>query len=89
MVRPGHTHSMKIAISVPDSVGRAATRAARRLRIPRSQFYARAVTAYLKQQGDADITERLNAVYGKKANAPDPAFLEQGLETLRRVEWEE
>jgi hypothetical protein len=27
--------------------------------------------------------------HGKKANAPDPAFLEQGIETLRRVEWDE
>ncbi|PYV15673.1 MAG: ChpI protein [Acidobacteria bacterium] len=80
---------MKIAISVPDRVSRAADQAARHLRIPRSQFYARAVEAYLRDQGRADVTEKLNAVYGGKAGSPDRAVLEQGIETLRRTEWNE
>ena len=80
---------MKIAISVPNRVSKAADQAARRLRIPRSQLYTRAVEDYLREQGDSDVTERLNAVYGKKANRPDPAVLEQGLQTLRRTEWDE
>lgn len=59
------------------------------MRVPRSQIYARAVEAYLKQAGRSDVTERLNAVYGKKSRQPDSAVLEQGLQTLRRSEWEE
>jgi hypothetical protein len=80
---------MKVAISVPGPVHRAADRAAKRLRIPRSQLYTRAVEEYLKRQARPDITERLDLVYGDKRNGPDRAVLEQGLETLRSVEWED
>jgi len=80
---------MKVAISVPDPVFRAAERAAKRMRVPRSQFYARAVEAFLKQQERPDITERLNEVYGQKGSEPDPVMLQHGAEMLRRVEWEE
>jgi hypothetical protein len=80
---------VKVAISVPDSLARAADRTARRLRIPRSQVYARALEAFLKRAERPDVTERLNAVYGKGRNRPDPAWLARGLEILRRVEWEE
>lgn len=80
---------MKIAISVPGPVHRAADRAAKRLRVPRSQLYTRAVEEYLKRQARPDITERLDLVYGSRRNEPDEALLEQGLETLRRVEWKD
>ena len=80
---------MKVAISVPDSLHRAADRAAKRLRVPRSQFYSRALEAYLRQLERPDITERLNAVYGKPGTEPDPVVLAHNLEMLRRVEWEE
>ncbi|HJS59309.1 MAG TPA: ChpI protein [Vicinamibacteria bacterium] len=80
---------MKVAVSVPDPLYQAADRAAKRLRMPRSQFYSRALEAYLKQQDRPDITERLNAVYGKPGTRPDPAILAHNLEMLRRVEWEE
>lgn len=80
---------MKIAISVPDDLSRAADRAAKRMKIPRSRFYARAVETYLGENYRLDVTERLNAVYGSSANQPDPVFSEQGLETLRRAEWKE
>lgn len=78
---------MKISISVPRPVYRAADRVAKRLRSPRSQLYTRAVDEYLERQTGPDITERLDAVYGSKRSPPDEAVLEQGLETLRRVEW--
>jgi hypothetical protein len=85
-----HTQAMKIAISVPDPLFRQAENAARRLRIPRSQLYARALEAFLSQQSRPDVTERLNAVYGAgKGESPDPAWHEAGLEVLRRVEWED
>ncbi len=80
---------MKVAVSVPDPIYQAADRAAKRLRMPRSQFYSRALEAYLKHQDRPDITERLNAVYGKPGTRPDPAFLAHNLEMLRRVEWED
>ena len=80
---------MKVAVSIPDPLCQAADRAAKRLRVPRSQFYSRALEAYLKQQHRPDITDQLNAVYGKPGTEPDPEVLAHNLEMLRRVEWED
>ena len=78
---------MKVAISVPDPIFRAADRAAKRMRVARSQFYARAVEAYLKEAGGQEVTERLNAVYGNEARPPD-VFVQTAAEaTLRRSRW--
>ena len=80
---------MKVAISVPDEIGRAADRAAKRMSVPRSRLYARALEAYLKQQERPDVTERLNDVYGRPGARPDRRLLEHNLEMLRRVDWED
>jgi hypothetical protein len=81
---------MKVAISVPDPLFRQAESVARRLRIPRSQLYARALEAFLRQQRRPDVTERLDVVYGSAGGeALDQAWLDAGLELLRRTEWEE
>jgi predicted transcriptional regulator len=79
---------VKVAISVPDRLFRAADRTAKRMRVPRSQLYARALEAYLKRAQRPDVTERLNAAYAGKGNAPDVAWLAHGLEVLRR-DWED
>lgn len=78
---------MKIAISIPDPLHKAAERAARRMRVPRSQFYARAVEAYLKQASAEEITARLNMVYGGARAAPDEFLREAAQATLRRTKW--
>jgi hypothetical protein len=78
---------MKVAISVPDPIYRAAEKAAKRLRVARSHFYSRAVAAYLKQTAMDDVTERLNAVYSEDAAAAD-VFLEAASKaTFRRAKW--
>lgn len=84
-----HTQRMKVAVSVPDPLFRRAESVARRLRIPRSRLYARALEDFLSRQGRPDVTERLDAVYGSGQSEPDAAWLAAGLETLRRVEWED
>ena len=77
---------MKIAISVPDRVFRAAERAAKRMRVPRSQFYSRAVEAYLRQASARDITARLNEVYSKEE--PELEFVhEAARRTALRNSW--
>lgn len=72
---------MKVAVSVPDKLGKAADRAARRLRIPRSQYYARALEAFLKDEERDGITDRLNEVYGRVEQTPD-SFLEAAAAAL-------
>ena len=78
---------MKIAISVPDPVFREAETVSRRLRIPRSQFYSRAVEAYVKQHSGEDITARLNEVCARVGPKPDGGWENAALEVLRREKW--
>jgi hypothetical protein len=52
---------MKVAISVPDRVHRAADRAARRMRVPRSQNHGKALEAYLAATSEEEITRRCSA----------------------------
>lgn len=63
---------MKTAISLPDDLFRQADDLAKRLGIPRSQLYARALAEYLDAHGSAQVTDALNAVYGETASSLDP-----------------
>ena len=89
LVGNSNTLSVKVAVSIPDRLSRAADRRAKRLRVPRSQLYARALEAYLKRAERPDITERLDAVYSRKRTGPDEVWLAHGLEVLRRARWED
>jgi metal-responsive CopG/Arc/MetJ family transcriptional regulator len=75
---------MKVAISVPDHVHRAADRAARRMRVPRSRIYVTALEAYLAATSEEEITHRLDAVYGTEAGPADPFLAAASRATLRR-----
>jgi predicted transcriptional regulator len=59
---------------MPDDLFRLAEGVARRLRLSRSELYAKAIAEYLKRRQDDAITERLNEVYARR-----PAKLESGL----------
>jgi hypothetical protein len=75
---------MKVTISVPDRVHRAADRAARRMRVPRSRVYVKALEAYLSATSEEEITRRLDAVYGPDAGPADPFLAAASRATLRR-----
>jgi hypothetical protein len=74
----GYAVNMKTAVSMPDDLFRRAEAAARRLRISRSELYAKAIAEFLKgQQGNA-ITERLDDVYSR-----NPAKVVSGLHRVQ------
>jgi predicted transcriptional regulator len=75
---------MKVAISVPDRVHHAADRAARRLRVPRSRLYVKAMEAYLATVSEDDVTRRLDEVYADAAGPADPFLAASARATLRR-----
>lgn len=75
---------MKVAISVPDRVHLAVDRAARRMRVPRSQFYVRAVEALLERTTQADVTRRLDEVYAAEPVEADPFLAHAAKATFRR-----
>jgi hypothetical protein len=79
---------MKVAVSVPDPVFRAAERVSRRMRLSRSRLYAKAVEAFVRQHSEEEITEQLNRVYAGTASKLDSALEAGSLEVLRRERWE-
>ncbi len=51
--------------------------------MPRSQLYALALEAYVRERSGEDITERLNEVYARTSSNPDPAIEALSLEIHR------
>ncbi len=78
---------MKTAISVPDDLFRKAEATARRLRVSRSELYAKAIAEYLKEQDRSAITERLNDVYSRHTAKVDSGLHRAQLTSLGNDPW--
>ena len=78
---------MKVTVSLPDSLFRAAETLARKLGKSRSQPYAEAIALYVGARGARVPTGKLNAVYRKQSSVLDPAFQYAQLERLSREAW--
>jgi len=82
---------MKTAVSLPDSLFRAAEQHARRTRKTRSQFYAEALAEYLARHAPDEVTEAMNRVVdelGATADAAPDAFVTAASrQALKRSEW--
>ncbi|MEW6128067.1 MAG: hypothetical protein AB1757_13590 [Acidobacteriota bacterium] len=61
----------KTAISISDTVFYQAEESARRLNMSRSEFYTKAILAYLQEHRDVDVTAKLNEVYAQNSSAID------------------
>jgi hypothetical protein len=82
----GYPEPMKTAISIPDPLFAAAERASRKLGMSRSQFYSKAVEAYLKANRTQD-KEALDAVYGEEDSQLDPVLAMIQDASLQPKEW--
>ena len=78
---------MKVAVSVPDPLFRDAEAVSRRLRVPRSQLYARALEAFVRKHSGEDVTARLDAVVARLSPEDLAPPEGPGLEVLRRERW--
>jgi metal-responsive CopG/Arc/MetJ family transcriptional regulator len=78
---------MKTAVSLPDELFRQAEASARRLRVSRSQLYAKAIADFLRRQDDSSITERLNEVYSRRPAKVDAALARAQLRSLPKESW--
>jgi predicted transcriptional regulator len=78
---------VKTAVSVPDELFRQAEAAARRLRVSRSELYAKAIAEFLKRQDARAITERLNDVYSGQPAKVDPGLHRAQLKSLAKDAW--
>ncbi|MCI0749153.1 MAG: hypothetical protein L0Y32_01230 [Nevskiales bacterium] len=78
---------MKVAISLPDPVFKAAEVLAQKLKKSRSQLYSEAIAEYVGTRGAKAVTAKLNAVYGSHPSGLDPALTHAQLEILSREAW--
>jgi hypothetical protein len=83
----GYITAMKTAVSLPDELFRMAEATAHRLRVSRSELYARAIAEFLKGQRDNSITERLNDVYSRRAAKLDSGLHRAQLKSLGKDAW--
>jgi len=86
---PGYTLRMKTAVSIPDRLFGRAERVKRRLRISRSEVYQRAIEAFVNNQEDQSVTERLNKVYGagSEENRLDSLLDRLQCASISREDW--
>jgi metal-responsive CopG/Arc/MetJ family transcriptional regulator len=62
---------MKTAVSLPDDLFFQIEKMAKKLDIPRSQIYARALEEYIEHHRTDHVTEKLNQVYRKASDKSD------------------
>jgi metal-responsive CopG/Arc/MetJ family transcriptional regulator len=78
---------MKTAISLPDDLFRAAERVAKKKGLSRSELYATALAALLRQEDDDDVTAQLNRVYGASPATLDESLAALPARVLEREDW--
>jgi len=78
---------MKTAVSLPEDLFQRAEVTARKLRVSRSQLYARAITEFLERSESDRVTERLNEIYASQPAKLDPALHRAQLKSLDMESW--
>ena len=78
---------MKTAISIPDPIFSRADQFARRRKMSRSALFTVAVSQYLDQHSEEDVTAKLNQVYADEPSELDPALVEAQRRVLPEEEW--
>ena len=78
---------MKVAVSIPDQLGRLADQEARRRHLPRSRLYAEALAQYLKRQEADRVSEKLNEIHATEDSSLPEDVARAQSEILRREKW--
>ena len=66
---------MKTVISIPDKTFISAERLAKRMKIPRSRLYTKAVEEFVLEHRFFNVKEKLDEVYGKEKSTLNPVIL--------------
>lgn len=74
---------MKTAISIPDDLFVSAENTAKKLGIPRSQLFAKALEEFIQNHSKEKITEKLNEVYTNGAIKKDHSLSDASVAILR------
>jgi hypothetical protein len=76
--------TVRTAISMQESTFRKVDRLARRMKISRSRFFARAAEEFIRRHQGRELLENLNKVYGQGPDEGEKAFLERARSLERR-----
>lgn len=78
---------MKTAISIPDSIFKAAEKLAHRLGISRSELYANAVAEYIQEHRNEKVTKKLDEIYEKESSSLDSTLMALQRDSIFKDEW--
>lgn len=78
---------MRAAISIRDDVFESADELAEELGISRSELYANAVAEYVAKHRAADVTAKLNEVYGKEPSGLSPKLRRAQARSVGKSAW--
>lgn len=81
---PSYTCYMKTAISIPDDLFLSAENTAKKLGIPRSQLFAKAIEEFIQNHSKENITDKLNEVYTHNINIVDNPISNMSVTNLRK-----
>jgi len=62
---------MKTAISIPDKIFEAAEDLSHKLKLSRSELYAKAIEKYINDRDEKQILQKLNEIYSKETSNLD------------------
>lgn len=83
----GYTLGMKTAVSLPDEVFETAERLASRLKVSRSELYARALQDYVRRHAPDAVTEAYDQICGELESQADRFTRRAAQTTFKRAEW--
>ncbi|EKO52431.1 MULTISPECIES: hypothetical protein [Leptospira] len=75
---------MKTAISIPDELFKTAEKTAKKLGIPRSQLFAKALEEFIQSHSKESVTEKLNKIYNRKSKELKSNITDLSVELLRK-----
>jgi len=78
---------MKTAISIPDSIFKAAEKLAHRLGISRSELYANAVAEYVQEHRNDKVTKKLDEIYNKESSSLNSTLMAIQSDSIFKDEW--
>jgi metal-responsive CopG/Arc/MetJ family transcriptional regulator len=82
-----YTLAVKTAVSIPGPLFQAAERLAKRLGMPRSRLYSRALEHYVAEAEERNVTALLNDVYAHETAELDSAMAALQSVSIPRERW--
>jgi metal-responsive CopG/Arc/MetJ family transcriptional regulator len=78
---------MKTAISIPDKTFNSADRLAKKMKMSRSELYARAVEEFVTEHARLNVREKLDQVYAAELSTMDPALAHAQAAVTTHEDW--